>query len=114
MSKVSGSAEKITTRTSGRSRQPPLYLLIKTGMVPRDSSVFAEIERIRATEDNKEIDDLVPADALRHLLDPAREIRVCGGSRWISVHALFMELRRLGFNVQVHERASYTLDYDGA
>jgi hypothetical protein len=114
MSRVVGSREDVVTRAQGRSRQPPLYLLIKTSMVPRDSSVFEEIERIRATEDSKELDDVVPADALRLLLDPAREVRVCGGSRWISVHALFMELRRLGFNVHVHERASYTLDYDGA
>lgn len=97
-----------------RSRGEPFYLLIKTGMVPRDSAVFTEIERVRAREDHKELDDVVPADALRRLLDPTREIRVCGGSRWISVYALFMQLRRLGFDVHVHEPASYTLDYDGA
>ena len=97
-----------------RERCDPLFLIIKGSMIPRSSAVFAEVERVRRTQDFREFDDLAKLDEIRGLLEQGRRVRVCGGSRWISVHAQLMELRRLGYEAEVHEPASYTLDYDGA
>ena len=101
-------------RVTHRGQSHPLYLIIKGDMVPSHTREFSELERIRKAGDVTEIDDFVGAESLFTLLPRDREIRVCGGSRWISVHAQFMELRRLGYSVSVHEPGSYTLDYDGA
>jgi hypothetical protein len=92
----------------------PYYLIIKASMVPDSSNVWVELERIRKEADFGEIDDFIRSDDAGKLLPLNRQIRVCGGSRWISVHAQYMVLRQLGYDAVVHEPASYTLDYDGA
>jgi hypothetical protein len=92
----------------------PLYLIVKGKMVPGSSKAFHELERIRKEADFREVDDFIRYDDVCRLLPRNRQIRVCGGSRWISVHAQFMELRHMGYDAVVHEPASYTLDYDGA
>jgi hypothetical protein len=92
----------------------PFYLIVKGSMVPGSSEVFLELERIRKEADFGEIDDFIRSDDAGKVLPLNRQIRVCGGSRWISVHAQYMVLRQMGFDAVVHESASYTLDYDGA
>ncbi len=101
-------------RVPGRSGTDPFYLIVKGRMVPGGSSAFRELERIRKEADFREIDDFIRYDDAGRLLPPNRQIRVCGGSRWISVHAQFMALRHLGYDAVVDEPASYALDYDGA
>ena len=86
----------------------PFYLIVKGSMVPKDSSEFEEIERIKREADFSEVNQLTV------MLPKEREIRVCGASRWISVHTQYMELRKHGFNVTVHEAGCHVLDYDGA
>jgi hypothetical protein len=100
--------------SSSSRAQPPLYLIIKGSMIPPSSKEFAELERLKREADVLEINDFVGADTLFTLLPRVRPIRVCGGSRWISVHAQFMELRRVGYDASIYEPASYVLDYDGA
>ena len=94
------------SRTEGDASK--LYLIIKGEIVPRNSPQFAELERIKSEADYQEVHHITA------LLPRDRRILVCGGSRWISVHAQYMELRRRGYDARVYEPASYTLDYDGA
>jgi hypothetical protein len=98
----------------GRGGAGPFYLIVKGSMVPGSSEVFLELERIRKEADFGETDDFIRSDDAVKVLPLNRQIRVCGGSRWISVHAQYMVLRRMGYDAVVHEAASYTLDYDGA
>ena len=86
----------------------PLYVIVWGSMVPSGSREAKEIERIMREAEFVEVNELstvMPRD---------RKLRVCGASRWVSVHHEYMELKRLGYDVSVHERASYALDYDGA
>jgi hypothetical protein len=99
---------------SRRDGGDALYLIVKGRMVPGGSNAFRELERIRREAEFREIDDFIRCDDVCRLLPRNRQIRVCGGSRWISVHTQFMVLRDLGYDAVVHEPASYTLDYDGA
>jgi hypothetical protein len=98
----------------GRRGADPFYLIVKGRMVPGSSNAFHELERIRKEADFREIDDFIRCDDACRLLPLDRQIRVCGGSRWISVHVQFMVLRHMGYDAVVHEPASYALDYDGA
>ena len=92
----------------------PFYLIVKGSMVPASSHAFGELERIRKEADFREIDDFIRTDDAQTLLPANRQIRVCGGSRWISIHTQYMALREMGYDAIVHEPASYALDYDGA
>ena len=86
----------------------PLYVIVKGSMVPARSPESEEIARIKSTGEFVEVDQPTAS------LPRGRTIRVCGASRWISVHEQYMELRHLGYAVTVHEPGSYVLDYDGA
>lgn len=86
----------------------PLYVIVKGSMVPARSPEAIEIARIRSVGEFVEVDQPTVS------LPRGRVIRVCGASRWISVHEQYMELRQLGYAVSVHEPGSYVLDYDGA
>lgn len=92
----------------------PFYLIVKGRMVPASSNAFHELERIRTEADFREVDDFIRSDDVPTLLPRNRQIRVCGGSRWISIHTQYMALRQMGYDAVVHEPASYALDYDGA
>jgi hypothetical protein len=85
----------------------PVYVIIKGRMVPARSPESEEIARIKSVGEFVEVNQPT-------LNQPrGRPIRVCGGSRWISVREQYMELRRLGYPVAVREPGSYVLDYDG-
>jgi hypothetical protein len=98
----------------GRGGADPFYLIVKGKMVPASSRAFHELERIRREADFKEIEDFIRSDDAQMVLPRDRQIRVCGGSRWISIHAQYMALRQMGYDAVVHEPGSYALDYDGA
>jgi hypothetical protein len=93
---------------SRQNDSAPLYVIVWGSMVPRDSCEARELERIMRDDEFVEVNELSTA------MPRNRQLRVCGASRWVSVHHQYMELRRLGYDVSVHERASYMLDYDGA